>query len=237
MAKFYGKDSAYLAKEQLKFFLSSAALVCLPLVIIYIVWKAAPPVWTGASAIVLLILLMLVLEPLGNFWSAKANKFYRGGAGEKAVKKVLQELPEDFTVFEDVKIGERRGNIDFVVLGPGGVFVVEVKSHGGNIAYNGYSLTLNGRRFRDENILRQVHGEVWALKRYLEQELGEQIYVHAALVFSHAYASMEFGLQPVENVYVIRKHDLPALFNYVAPYRYPAARERVEAVLAKTVAG
>ncbi len=180
---------------------------------------------------------MLALEPLGNFFAGKANKFYRGAAGEKAVKKILLELPQEFTVFEDVQIGQHRGNIDFVVLGPCGVFALEVKSYGGQIGYNGYNLTLNGRSLNGESVLRQVHGEIWALKNYLEQELRESVYVYAAAVFSHPHATMEFNFQPVENVYVIHKDDLEALFNHLAPYHYPLPRERVEAALAKTVAG
>ncbi len=39
MAKFYGKDSGYLVKEQLKFFSWSAALVVLPLAVMFIAWK------------------------------------------------------------------------------------------------------------------------------------------------------------------------------------------------------
>jgi len=55
-------------------------------------------------------------------------KFYRGGKAEGAIYYELAKLSNYFFVFQDIKIGD-QGNIDFVVLGPTGLFSIEVKSH------------------------------------------------------------------------------------------------------------
>jgi hypothetical protein len=53
----------------------------------------------------------------------------RGATAEEYVGALLEQLvPEGWRVLHDVNTG--RGNVDHVVLGPGGVFTVETKSHG-----------------------------------------------------------------------------------------------------------
>ena len=58
-----------------------------------------------------------------------------GLAGEKAATKALARLPHEYTVVCNVFLakGERRAEVDAMVVGPSGIFAVEVKNHAGSI--------------------------------------------------------------------------------------------------------
>jgi hypothetical protein len=59
----------------------------------------------------------------------------QGAHGESIVGRKLNELPDDFVIFHDLALlsedGPEPWNIDHVVVGPTGVFVVETKSFSG----------------------------------------------------------------------------------------------------------
>ena len=57
----------------------------------------------------------------------KCPSFVLGWFGEKRIGNILSKLPDMYHVFYDVKLHERKGNIDYVVIGPPGIFTIEVK--------------------------------------------------------------------------------------------------------------
>jgi hypothetical protein len=65
--------------------------------------------------------------------SAEGRQWLRGAEGEFRAHQVLASLPEQFAVFHDyqpILKGERqRWNMDHLVVGPTGVFVVETKNY------------------------------------------------------------------------------------------------------------
>jgi hypothetical protein len=75
-----------------------------------------------------------------------AEQYERGRDGERATAVALAELPVDlWTVIHDVRWpGRARANIDHVVVGPSGVFVVDSKNWSGAIAVREGVLRQNG---------------------------------------------------------------------------------------------
>lgn len=82
----------------------------------------------------------------GNFWGillvligiyptyygyANGKSWYKGHVGEKIVKKSLKKLRGGHHVFNDIILPGSMGNIDHVVVGPSGIFVIESKNLGG----------------------------------------------------------------------------------------------------------
>src|SRR3954469_7630650 len=98
------------------------------------------------------------------------ERWGRGATGEESVGAVLHAMRSDgwFAIY-DVNTG--RGNIDAIAVGPGGLFTVEVKSHGGRIAV--------------ENIDAAMLAQSYAQKKWLEGITGRK--VTPLLVFSRAY--------------------------------------------------
>ncbi|GAA1795083.1 hypothetical protein GCM10009795_045780 [Nocardioides hankookensis] len=76
-----------------------------------------------------------------------AARWERGAAGEEAVATALAALPRtEWTVVSDVQWpGRRFANIDHVVIGPGGVFVIDAKNWSGKVEVVDSVLRQNGR--------------------------------------------------------------------------------------------
>jgi hypothetical protein len=76
-----------------------------------------------------------------------AELYARGAAGEEATAAALAALPaESWTVFHDLRWpGRRFANVDHIVVGPPGVFVVDSKNWSGTISVRENVLRQNGR--------------------------------------------------------------------------------------------
>jgi hypothetical protein len=76
-----------------------------------------------------------------------AELYARGAEGEEATAVELAALPaESWTVFHDLRWpGRRFANVDHMVVGPPGVFVIDSKNWSGTISVRGNVLRQNGR--------------------------------------------------------------------------------------------
>jgi hypothetical protein len=126
----------------------------------------------GARGLALAALLLLALVAIlgaERVLKPEIGRWRRGAEGERKVGAILEGLDPGWHVLHDVSLG--RGNIDHVLVGPGGLFTVETKANGGRIAIDHiYS-----------HMLSQAYGE----KKVLERVSGQR--VQALLVFSQAY--------------------------------------------------
>jgi hypothetical protein len=77
-----------------------------------------------------------------------AERWEQGASGERATGEVLDRLQaEGWTVFHDVRWpGRERANIDHVVVGPPGVFVIDSKNWSGRIEVRDGTFRAHGRR-------------------------------------------------------------------------------------------
>lgn len=83
----------------------------------------------------------------------------KGDEGEKIVSLFLEDLPEGFFIFNDVKIPGGKGNIDHLVIGPTGIFVIETKNYSGYYKIEGNNWYLSrghNDRLLKRNPSRQV---------------------------------------------------------------------------------
>ena len=77
-----------------------------------------------------------------------AEMYERGGDGERVVGAILDQLrQEGWEVFHDVRWpGRQRANLDHVVVGPPGVFVIDAKNWSGRIEVRDQTFRRDGRR-------------------------------------------------------------------------------------------
>lgn len=75
-----------------------------------------------------------------------ADLWERGADGEQRTADVLSQLPQDtWTVFHDLRWpGRRFANVDHVVVGPPGVFVIDSKNWSGSVTVKDDVLRCNG---------------------------------------------------------------------------------------------
>jgi hypothetical protein len=71
-------------------------------------------------------------------------KYLRGGQAEGLVAWVLEDLDDDWHVFNSIKV-EAGSDIDHVVVGPGGVFCISTKAHRGIFSGTRDGLLHNGQ--------------------------------------------------------------------------------------------
>ncbi len=154
----------------------------------FVVWlliKLLAP-WVGALALPLAFLAVVRLlqdKDVEREVLAKA----RGYLGESRVGKALADLPLGWRVFHDLDLeGE---NADHVVVGPPGVFNVEVKNYSGPIEVRSNGLWIRGSR-RDD-LVRQA----WRQAHKLRELLGVE--VQPVLVFVGRRLKGEVGRLPV----------------------------------------
>jgi hypothetical protein len=121
------------------------------------------------------VLIAIELLALAAMWladrtlSPQIANWSQGARGERKVGAILEDLGSDWRVLHDVSLG--RGNIDHILVGPGGAFTIETKSRRGQIGIDQI----------DEHMLKQAYAE----KKLLEKISG--LKVEALLVFSEAW--------------------------------------------------
>lgn len=118
------------------------------------------------SEITLLLAILIVTHSI----IPLVERHERGASGEEEVGALLESLRHlGWQVLHDMGFG--HGNVDHLLIGPGGIFTVETKSHPGPIS------------------VRAIHGgaleQARAEQRTLERITGEE--VEALLVYSRAW--------------------------------------------------
>lgn len=75
----------------------------------------------------------------------RAEAFEKGATGERLVAAALSQLPSEWFVLNDRRWpGRSRANIDHVVVGPSGVFVIDAKNWSGTLTVRNGVLRQNG---------------------------------------------------------------------------------------------
>ncbi len=137
---------------------------------------------------ILKIALFLILGVLGYKTFKNSLSYLKGMNGENEVYKVLKQLPQEYKVLHDFVEG-KRGNIDYIVVGPTGLWTVEVKN---------YKEQNIDNQFLEKN-LKQAYAEAKALSDHLS------LSVNPILVFTNPKTKLHFGLNKQKGVYVIGK--------------------------------
>lgn len=88
----------------------------------------------------MLVFFLKLFSPIfkiGNSFSNRASNYRSGLEAEKLVTETLFVLDDNYYLINDIKLPESYGNIDHVILGPNGIFVIETKNYSGTIICNG----------------------------------------------------------------------------------------------------
>ncbi len=142
-----------------------------------------------------LAFILLPLLPLSIYLFYKAYSSYNlavrwltGYNGEKKVAKALKKL-KSYRIINDVPLNNKT-NIDHVVLGKNGIFVIETKNIRGNVYVNGRSWKRikikNGKKFIiKENPINQARRNAYLLAKYIKAKTGKNYPVKALVVLAN----------------------------------------------------
>ncbi len=143
--------------------------------------------------------LLVSLVPLAVFYFyLRKYRIYSGGwEGEKRVAKLLSsKLSDDYVIINDLCLRSGGGDIDHIILGPTGVFVLETKNWSGTITCNGDEWHRVGKKNFRGSPSRQVKRNAAQIKHIIDSSqtfrtLG--IRVEGIVVFTNNHASLHLN--------------------------------------------
>lgn len=130
----------------------------------------------------------------------RTNKFISGQTGEKDVEIELKKLGKDFVCINGFDTD--KGNIDKIVIGPTGIWTLEVKSHKGKITFVNETLYTNNK-IPEKDFLKQAYAEAKTLEDLIYEKLNISLKVQPVLVFSDKFAKVRLGMKTCKGVYVV----------------------------------
>ena len=162
---------------------------------------------------------LLSLVPLAAFYYYMRNyRVYNAGwEGEKQVTNLLSsKLSDEYLLLNGLYLRNGGGDIDHVVLGPSGVFVLETKNWSGDITCNGDEWQRGGKNGFKTSPSLQVKRNAAKIKHVIDsspalRSLG--VMVEGIVVFTNNHATFHLNSPTV----LILK--LPELPNHIATYR------------------
>lgn len=117
--------------------------------------------------------------------------FRQGAVGEALIGYILEGLPDDFVVLNDLKT--EFGNIDHCVVGPTGVFCIDTKNWRGVVEADGKGgLLLNGKPTTKDDVGRLV-STCAETKKKIKTLCGHEPFIRGVLAFTSAHIEVKFG--------------------------------------------
>ncbi len=194
------KKSNKLGRSHLVFLL---AMIVSYLACAFCLWLSYGFIRDGEMQSLLYSLLAFVaFAAMGNYMHKKTNILASGLKGEREAAKLIKKLPEGYRVFQNVNIlfDGRESELDLVVVGKSGVFVIETKNMAGEISGNYNSQNWNQTKYRGRqthkktfyNPIKQVGTHVYRLANFLRRN-KINVNVSAAVYFANPEAELSIS--------------------------------------------
>ena len=162
--------------------------------------------------------LVASLLPLAAFYFyLRKYRIYSGGwEGEKQVTRLLNDkLSDDYTLINDLCLNNGEGDIDHLVLGPRGIFVLETKNWSGHVTCDGDEWQRLSKRNFKSSPSRQVKRNAAKIKRVIDSSQAFRSFgkwVEGIVVFTNNHTNLHLNNPTV----AILK--LPQLSNYIVTH-------------------
>jgi len=188
---------------------------------------------TGVSLFVLgilfiwwLVLVALVPVTVSAIFRRRYNIWKAGARGEKAVAKALQRLDDSYYLLNAVVLPGGKGDIDHILLGSKGVFVIEAKNYSGKVMCKGdewYRRKRGAKKtVRTESISGQVMRNASDLYDFLQRRTRLSLQVNPVCVFVNPLVQLELKNPTVP---VLRLENLTKFIQNVEPSSSLSERE------------
>ena len=164
--------------------------------------------YSSIWAVLLLIAFLIFIKIVDRSSTAlkkRERQAIRGAKGEEKVAEILENLGDDFIVAHDIP--SPFGNIDHIVLSKEhGVFLIETKSHGGEVKVVNNKVLVNNK-MPEKDFIAQVLKNTYWLRNKIGEIIGEKPFITPILVFTNAFVRSR---APVKGIRVINKKYLKA---------------------------
>ena len=203
MAKFIGTAGDFMKDKALNrrlnaligFFVSLLIAMLILGVAIGYMW-ASRNVWGFLMlifAVVVFIPAIKILDRLSDKQIRDSRKEEKGADGERDFVKYLKDLPDTYTVVCDLPFADSYGNIDHLVIGPTGIFSIDVKDWTGTVASDGKGeLLWNGRPTSKPEMKRSVR-RTMEFKSRVKALTNLDPYIQCVCAFLHTHVDAKWG--------------------------------------------
>jgi hypothetical protein len=138
--------------------------------------------------------------------SEQVTAWRRGAAGERRTARLLDRLTDDgYVVFHDLAVPGSPANVDHLVIGPSGVFVIDSKQWSGSVHQGSDGLAWHNH-YRLDRTLETVRWETATVSRVLGTRATALLCVHGAHV--------QGGGLDAEGVAIVPAHLLHGALGY-----------------------
>ncbi len=129
------------------------------------------------------------------YYQRKYNVYKGGRQGEKAVIKTLtNSLSDEYYLINGVYLSG-GGDVDHIVLGPSGVYVLETKNWSGTIVCNGDQWQRPGKTVKSSPSLQVRHNtqKVKGILATMSAFRGLNVWVDGIIVFTNKHADLHIN--------------------------------------------
>ena len=204
MAKVLGESGRYASQEEIKkfrhFFLLIISVIAILggvlgyLLCLQLQVRKFSSVTTLATVLILVCIIYLVdrvgfrkLEEI----EKRRMAMRKGAAGENAVAKLLEDFPEDYCVINSLTTP--FGDLDHVVIGPTGVYILDTKNWKGVVSADGKGgLLINGKP-TDKPAVNPLVTRMMNVKEKIKTLCNLDPFFKAVLVFPIARVDARWG--------------------------------------------
>lgn len=156
-------------------------------------WPARPSI--SLPAFLLFLVAVVIFAYRTDRTMAKYEKermnWRKGADGEALVSDILCSLPDDFVVVND--IAKRFGNIDHVVIGPTGIYVINTKNWRGTVTLGSNSELLWNGKPTDKPEVHNLARAVMDFHEKVKALCETDYFVRGLMVFTGAYEDVNFA--------------------------------------------
>jgi Nuclease-related domain len=139
--------------------------------------------------------------------SEQARTWQRGATGERHTARLLRRLARDgFVVFHDLALPGSDANVDHLVIGPSGVFVIDSKQWTGSVHQRADGLAWHNHYPLDRT-LEAVRWEAQTVGRLLGTRVGALLCVHGAHIQGGGVDARGVAIVPANRLRDALGHD------------------------------
>jgi hypothetical protein len=204
MAKVLGESGRYASQEEIKkfrhFFLLIISVIAILggvlgyLLCLQLQVRKFSSVTTLATVLILVCIIYLVdrvgfrkLEEI----EKRRMAMRKGAAGENAVAKILEDFPEDYCIINGLTTP--FGDLDHVVVGPTGVYILDAKNWKGAVSADGKGgILLNGKP-TDKHAVNPLVTRMMNVKEKIKTLCNLDPFFKVVLVFPIARVDARWG--------------------------------------------
>lgn len=217
MAKFIGQAGEFQKERGVRQRLNAIMALFLIMVGVFFLIgfvTAKMSFWCVFLAVAIVIPAFKLFERLFDKQIRMARLDESGAAGERETLLYLKELPDSYTVVCDLDFADSFGNIDHLVIGPTGVFAIDVKNWRGTVSANGQGeLLFNGQPTSKPQV-RAFTRRVMELKDRLKALTKLEPFIQGIFVFPRTRVEAKWGATGA--VYCMR---IEQVTDYITKYR------------------